>query len=72
MTYREAEVLKLLCDSKNNIIRREQILTMIWGENDYFAGRSLDVFISKLRKYFSEDPSITIENIPKIGFILRD
>jgi len=72
LTFREAEVLKMLCDSKNNIVRREQILTIIWGENDYFAGRSLDVFISKLRKYFSDDPAITIENIPKIGFLLSD
>ena len=72
LTERESTILKLLCLSKNNVIRREQILTAIWGENDYFAGRSLDVFISKLRKYFSSDPSISIENIPKVGFILQD
>ncbi len=70
LTSREAEVLKMLCTSRNNIVRREQILTAIWGENDYFAGRSLDVFISKLRKYFSGDPSVKIENIPKVGFLL--
>lgn len=70
LTSREAEVLLLLCSSKNNIVKREQILTAIWGENDYFAGRSLDVFISKLRKYFADDPSIRIENIPKVGFLL--
>jgi DNA-binding response OmpR family regulator len=70
LTIREAEVLQLLCSSRNNIVRREEILTSIWGENDYFAGRSLDVFISKLRKYFSGDPSIRIENIPKVGFVL--
>ena len=72
LTERESTILKLLCLSKNNVIRREQILTAIWGENDYFAGRSLDVFISKLRKYFSADPNISIENIPKVGFILQD
>lgn len=72
LTERESTILKLLCLSKNNVIRREQILTAIWGENDYFAGRSLDVFISKLRKYFSSDPSILIENVPKVGFILQD
>jgi DNA-binding response OmpR family regulator len=72
LTERETNILKLLCLSRNNIIRREQILTAVWGENDYFAGRSLDVFISKLRKYFSEDQSISIENIPKVGFILQD
>jgi DNA-binding response OmpR family regulator len=70
LTSREAEVLQLLYASRNNIVRREQILTAIWGENDYFAGRSLDVFISKLRKYFAEDPDIKIENIPKVGFLL--
>lgn len=71
LTTREAEVLKLLCKSKGNVVRREDILTSIWGENDYFAGRSLDVFISKLRKYFSGDPSISIENVVKVGYILN-
>jgi DNA-binding response OmpR family regulator len=72
LTERESSILKVLCLSKNKVIRREQILTAIWGENDYFAGRSLDVFISKLRKYLGPDPSIRIENIPKVGFILQD
>ncbi|MGE5409532.1 MAG: response regulator transcription factor [Clostridiales bacterium] len=72
LTERESNILKILCLSKNKVIRREQILTAIWGENDYFAGRSLDVFISKLRKYFGSDPTIRIENIPKVGFILQD
>ncbi len=70
LTSREAEVLQLLCFSRNRIVRREQILVAIWGENDYFAGRSLDVFISKLRKYFADDPTVRIENIPKVGFLL--
>ncbi len=72
LTERESNILRFLCLNKNNVIRREQILTAIWGENDYFAGRSLDVFISKLRKYFGSDPEISIENIPKVGFILQD
>ncbi len=71
LTTREAEVLRMLCKEKKNVVRREDILTAIWGENDYFASRSLDVFISKLRKYFSEDPSISIENIVKVGYILN-
>lgn len=71
LTTREAEVLRLLCKSKGDVVRREDILTTIWGENDYFAGRSLDVFISKLRKYFSGDPDITIENVVKVGYILN-
>ncbi|MGE5409721.1 MAG: response regulator transcription factor [Clostridiales bacterium] len=72
LTERESNILKILCLSKNKVIRREQILTAIWGVNDYFAGRSLDVFISKLRKYFKSDSTIRIENIPKVGFILQD
>lgn len=72
ITERESAILKFLCLSKNKVVRREQILTAVWGENDYFAGRSLDVFISKLRKYLSSDPLISIENIPKVGFILQD
>lgn len=71
LTMREAEVLKMLCLAKNNVVRREEILTRIWGENDYFAGRSLDVFISKLRKYFAADPEVIIENVIKVGYILK-
>jgi len=71
LTAREAEVLKMLCLAKKNVVRREQILTAIWGENDYFAGRSLDVFISKLRKYFAEDSNVNIENVIKVGYILN-
>ncbi len=71
LTTREAEVLRMLCKAQKNVVRREDILTAIWGENDYFAGRSLDVFISKLRKYFSEDPSVSIENVVKVGYILN-
>lgn len=71
LTTREAEVLRILCLASKNVVRREKILTAIWGENDYFAGRSLDVFISKLRKYFSDDPDVKIENIIKVGYILK-
>jgi len=71
LTTREAELLKMLCQATGNVVRREHILTLIWGENDYFAGRSLDVFISKLRKYFAEDPNVNIENVIKVGYILN-
>lgn len=71
LTTREAEILKMLCSSQGNVVRRDQILTAIWGENDYFAGRSLDVFISKLRKYLSDDRSVSIENVVKVGYILH-
>ncbi len=71
LTQKESDVLKILCQSMNSIVRREDILIAIWGENDYFHGRSLDVFIAKLRKYLKEDPSVNIENVPKVGFVLN-
>lgn len=72
LTERETLVLKLLCKNKGNITRREELLKNIWGENDYFAGRSLDVFIAKLRKYLKSDVNVIIENIPRVGFVLKD
>ncbi len=71
LTQKECDVLKILCLSKNEIVKREDILIAIWGENDYFHGRSLDVFIAKLRKYLKEDPTVSIENVPKVGFVLN-
>jgi len=71
LTQRENEVIYLLIKSTGQIIKREVILNTIWGNNDYFSGRSLDVYISKLRKYFQDDPSIVIENIPKVGFLFQ-
>lgn len=72
LTERETMVLSVLNRNKGNITRREELLEEIWGENDYFAGRSLDVFIAKLRKYLKPDPKVSIENIPRVGFILKD
>jgi DNA-binding response OmpR family regulator len=70
LTERETKVLELLSQHVGNIIRREELLQQIWGENDYFAGRSLDVFIAKLRKYLKADTRVTIENVPRVGFLL--
>lgn len=70
LTERESALLKLFIDNKNTILKREKILTALWGTDDYFMGRSMDVFISRLRKIFKEDESIRIENIPRIGFKL--
>jgi DNA-binding response OmpR family regulator len=70
MTQKEGDVLRLLAQSRNNIVKREDILIKIWGENDYFMGRSLDVFITKLRKYLKEDETIEIQNHHGIGFKL--
>lgn len=68
LTHREAEVLKYLCERQNTVIKREDILTQIWGRDDYFLGRSLDVFITRLRKMLSADDSLKIENVHGVGF----
>lgn len=68
LTQRESELLSYLLKNKNKVIKRSSILETLWGEDDYFMGRSLDVFISRLRKYLGEDPSIKIDNIHGIGF----
>ncbi len=70
MTQKEADLMKLLVENKNNTIRREDILKKLWGENDYFLGRSMDVFISRLRKYIREDENLKIENVHGVGFRL--
>ncbi len=71
LTRKEADILKLLCDRKNQVIERELITNLIWGDDSYFVGRSLDVFITKLRKYLSDDPDVTIANVHGIGFKLE-
>jgi DNA-binding response OmpR family regulator len=68
LTKKEAQILRLLYKYKNQVISREIILKGVWGQDDYFVGRSLDVFITKLRKYFGEDPRIVISNLHGVGF----
>lgn len=68
LTQREADLLKFLLENKNQVLKRSDILERIWGEDDYFLGRSLDVFISRLRKYLKADEGIKIENIHGVGF----
>lgn len=70
LTQKEGDLLKMLIENKGNTLRREQILKKLWGENDYFLGRSMDVFISRLRKYLKGDPLLKIENIHGVGFRL--
>ena len=70
LTQREAELLQYFLEHKNEVLTREQILSAIWGQDDYFFGRSLDVFVSRLRKIFSVDGSVKIENLHGIGFKL--
>lgn len=71
ITEKESDILKYLSEHRNHIIKREDMLKELWGENDYFLGRSLDVFISKMRKYLKEDPNISIENVFGVGFIFN-
>lgn len=71
ITEKESDILKYLSDHRNNIIKREEMLKDLWGENDYFFGRSLDVFITKMRKYLKEDPCLSIENVFGVGFIFN-
>jgi two-component system, OmpR family, response regulator VicR len=71
LTQKEADLLKMLIENKNEVIKRSLILETLWGEDDYFLGRSLDVFISRLRKYLSQDTRIKIENIHSVGFKMK-
>lgn len=68
LTQREAELLKFFIDNQNEVLKRERILKSLWGDDDYFMGRSLDVFISRLRKILTNETGISIENIHGIGF----
>jgi DNA-binding response OmpR family regulator len=70
LTEREAMLLQMFLDNIGNVLKREVILTKLWGSDDYFSGRSLDVFVSRLRKIFKDHPDIKFENIPRIGFRL--
>ncbi len=70
LTQMEANLLNLLLKHQNELVKREFILETIWGENDYFKGRSLDVFITRLRKYLKQDDSLEIRNHHGVGFTL--
>ncbi len=71
LTQKEADVLKLLYQNRDRVLKRDEILLHVWGDDDYFMGRSMDVFISKLRKYLKEDPTVQIVNYHGVGFKLE-
>jgi two-component system OmpR family response regulator len=71
LTKKEALVLRMLCQNINELVRREQLLLNIWGSDDYFMGRSMDVYIAKLRSYLRSDPNVNIVNIHGSGFKLE-
>lgn len=68
LTQRESELLLYFIRHKNSVVKRQDILKAIWGDDDYFMGRSLDVFISRLRKVFADEQNVFIENLHGIGF----
>ncbi len=70
LTSKEADLLKVLCHNKNEVVPRDAALKRIWGSDTYFNGRSMDVFISKLRKLLSGDPNLEIMNVHGKGFKL--
>jgi DNA-binding response OmpR family regulator len=71
LTQREADLLKFFSNHINKILKREEVLLNVWGKDDYFLGRSMDVFITKLRKYLKADPAINLETIHGVGFRLQ-
>jgi DNA-binding response OmpR family regulator len=68
LTQKEADLLKFLCEHANRILKREEVLLNVWGKDDYFLGRSMDVFMTKLRKHFKSDPAVILETIHGVGF----
>jgi len=71
LSPKEAELLKMLCDNQNELLPRETALKKIWGDDGYFTARSMDVYLTKLRKLFIEDSSVEIRNIHGSGFMLE-
>ena len=71
ITEKESDILKYLNTHRNRVVKREELLKDLWGENDYFFGRSLDVFITKIRKYLKDDSDLRIENVFGVGFIFN-
>jgi len=72
LSPKEAHLLRLFCIRKNDVLTRSEALTKIWGEDNYFTARSMDVFVTKLRKYLSKDENLEIVNIHGNGFRLID
>ncbi len=71
LTLREAELLNLFCKNINNVLTKEDILNIIWNNDSYFLSRSLDVFVSRLRKLLKKDKRLKIENIHGVGFVFK-
>ena len=70
LTPKESQLLEMLYYHRDGLLQRDKALNEIWGTSDYFTARSMDVYVTKLRKYFKDDPSIKIENVHGSGFRL--
>ena len=70
LTQKESDLLRFFARHENKVLKREEVLLHVWGKDDYFLGRSMDVFITKLRKHFKADPRIVLETIHGVGFRL--
>ncbi len=68
LTQKETDLLKFFCQHPNKVLKREELLTHVWGKNDFFLGRSMDVFITKLRKYLKDEPAVFLETGHQTGY----
>lgn len=68
LTQKEADLMRFFCQNPNRVVKREEVLTKVWGKDDYFLGRSMDVFITKIRKYLKNEKEIEIQTIHGVGF----
>jgi DNA-binding response OmpR family regulator len=70
LTHREAALLQFLLEHRDKVMRREEILNAVWGNDHFFSSRSMDVFISRLRKLLRSDPAVKIESVHNVGYRL--
>ena len=71
LTKKEAQILKLLCQHQGQVLERKLVANLVWGDDSYFVGRSMDVFITKLRKHLIHDKHVSIDNVHGVGFQLN-
>ncbi len=68
ITQKETDLLKFLCEHQNKVVKREEVLIHVWGKDDFFLGRSMDVYMAKIRRYLKADPNVILETIHGVGF----
>ncbi|GAA4314918.1 response regulator transcription factor [Compostibacter hankyongensis] len=70
LSHRESEILRMLCEQRNEVVERSHMLKSLWGDDSFFNARSMDVFITKLRRYLKEDAAVQIVNVRGVGYKL--